>query len=178
MNHEDKEWEDKLMSYAQALPEKMPSALLEERTVRELRRRGLLQRKQVIPRMWLTGSVAASLLLFASGVVLGQYLAGRNTAKIVAAASSVESVESVRKTGDAYVQALEKLVNSTPQTQNRQDSTHAREVALTALHQAANEVARLAPNDPVVAQIIRGIEQERMDQTRKGRTPDRNIVWF
>jgi hypothetical protein len=154
--------------------------LLEERTVRELRRRGLLQRKRAIPTAWWTGSIAASIALFVTGMVVGQYLAGRNTARIVAAAkNSVESVESVRQTGNAYVQALEALVDAAPQSQNRQDSTHARDVALTALHQAANEVVRLAPNDPVVAKIIQGIEQEKkQNQTRNGRSTDRNIVWF
>jgi hypothetical protein len=38
---------------------------------------------------------------------------------------------------------------------------------------------RLAPNDPVVAKILQGIEQEKKQtQTRTGRSNERQIVWF
>lgn len=187
MNEElDKDWEEKLMTYARELPaEAMPSALLEERTVRELRRRGLLHTKRMFSfsPAWLAGAVAASLALFATGVVVGQYVGTRNTAGVVAqiqyktdaAAASAQ----VQQTGTAYVQALEALVNAARQNQSTAQDAQVREVALTALHQAANEIVRLAPNDPVVAQILQGIEQERKQtQARKGRSSDRQIVWF
>jgi hypothetical protein len=186
MNDEfDKEWEEKLMSYAKELPnEQMPSAMLEERTVRELRRRGLLRKQRTIPTAWLAGSIAASLALFATGVVVGQYVGTRNTVRAVAEVqqhqNATAAAAQVQQTGAAYVQALEALVNAARQSPNRgQDALQAREVALTALHEAANEVVRLAPNDPVVTQIIQGIEEQRkQSQTRNGRTPQRNIVWF
>ena len=86
MNEEfDQNWQEKLMTYARELPvEKMPSALLEERTVRELRSRGLLRRKRSISIPWLTGTIAASLALFATGVVVGQYMGTRNAANAIA----------------------------------------------------------------------------------------------
>jgi hypothetical protein len=51
---------------------------------------------------------------------------------------------------------------------------------LTALHEAANEVVRLAPNDPVAAKILQGIEQEKEQRQNGGSRPDadRQIVWF
>ena len=80
------------------------------------------------------------------------------------------------------MQALESLVSAAQQNRVRGvDNTQAREVALTALHEAANEVVRIAPNDPVVAKILQGIEQERKQaDTRNGKAtqPQRNVVWF
>lgn len=186
MNEEfDKDWEEKLMSYASTLPdEKMPSALLEERTVRALRSRGLLRKKRAFSTPWLVGSVAASLALFATGVVVGQALNTRSTIKAVAEIQHQQdaagAAAQVQRTGSAYVQALEVLVNTAHQNADRgTDSLQAREVALTALHEAANEVVRLAPNDPVVAKILQGIDQEkRQSQSHVGRQPERKIVWF
>jgi hypothetical protein len=85
----------------------------------------------------------------------------------------------VGEPGSAYVQALETLVDAAQMNRGQADSSQARQVALTALHQAANEVVRLAPNDPVVAKIIQGIEQEKKQaETRTGRSNERQIVWF
>lgn len=185
MNEEhDREWEDKIERLARELPrEALPSAMLEERTVRELRARGILRRKRTIPVVWLAGSIAASLALFATGVVVGQYMTTRTTVSALAKMQDPDAATvaaNVQRTGTAYVQALEALVTVAHQNQNGgQDMPQAREVALTALHEAANEVVRLAPNDPVVAKILQGIEQERKQNppARNGRT-ERQIVWF
>ena len=73
------EWEATYEKLLDELPvEVQPSTLLEERTVRELRRRGLLRRQRRIPAAWLTGSAAAALALFASGVAVGQWLGTRS----------------------------------------------------------------------------------------------------
>ena len=172
------------LEMARELPrETLPSALLEERTVRELRKRGLLRRQRILPISWLAGSVAASIALFATGVAVGQWLGTRNTISTVAELASQTSpaaaAAQVQQTGTAYVQALEALVNSANQTQGQPSDPQAREVALTALHAAANEVVRLAPNDPVAAKILQGIEQAR----RQADPPieqqaSRQIVWF
>lgn len=179
----DKEWEEKLMDYARELPEeKSPSPLLEERTVRALRKRGILRRKRRLPAAWLVGSIAASLALFATGVVVGQYLGTRSTVSAIAQVQgrpdAAAATAQVQETGTAYVEALARLVTASRQNQGGQVNAQSREVALTALHEAANEVVRLAPNDPVVAKILQGIEQERTQgQPRNGRT-ERQIVWF
>jgi hypothetical protein len=161
----------------------MPSALLEERTVKELRSRGLLRRQRTFPTSWLVGSVAASIALFATGVVVGQWVGTRSTissvAEIATSGTAAAAAAHVQETGSAYVQALEALVNSASQPQGQPASPQAREVALTALHAAANEVVRLAPNDPVATRILQGIEQARRQaQTLDEQNAGRKIVWF
>lgn len=179
----DKDWEDTLVIHAADLPmEIMPSAMLEERTVGELRKRGLLRKRRMLSSAWLVGSIAASLALFASGVVVGQYVGTRNTVEIMASipkSDAAKATAQVELTGEAYVRALEALVTAAQLNRGEADSSKARQVALTALHQAANEVVRLAPNDPVVAKILQGIEQEnRQARTLNGRSNERQIVWF
>jgi hypothetical protein len=182
MNNEF-DWEAKYMEMIQQLPQDgVPSTLLEERTVRELRSRGLLRRQRWLPASWLVGSVAASIALFAVGVVVGQWMGTRSTIDTVAAIAQnnpAAAAAHVQETGTAYVQALEALVNvANAQTQS-QPSPQAREVALTALHAAANEVIRLAPNDPVAMKILQGIEQARRQaQPLEERGAGRKIVWF
>jgi hypothetical protein len=184
MNNEF-EWEAKYMEMIRDLPDdKMPSALLEERTVRELRSRGVLRRQRWIPASWVAGSIAASIALFATGVVVGQWIGTRNTVNAVVDiaqnTTTAAAAAQVQQTGTAYVQALEALVSSANKTQGQPQNTQAREVALTALHAAANEVVRLAPNDPVAAKILQGIEQARQQQAQPGNRGDasRKIVWF
>jgi hypothetical protein len=181
----DKVWEG-IMNQARLLPDViLPSALLEERTVRELRRRGLLKRKRSISSTWLAGSVAASVALFAIGVIVGQYLGTRSAVSVVAEMRSMNDAGAaaahVQQTGTAYVEALAALVHAARQSQpGGPEAAQAREVALTALHEAANEVVRLAPNDPVAAKILQGIEQEKEQRQNGGSRPDadRQIVWF
>lgn len=176
------DWEAKYLEMIRNLPDSPPpSALLEERTVEELRGRGLLRRRRMIPTSWLVGSMAASIALFATGVVVGQWMGTRTAVNAVAVAGSAAHVQ---QTGTAYVQAMEALVNAANQANGQtqgqqQQSAQAREVALTALHAAANEVVRLAPNDPVAAKILQGIEQaKRQAQPREERGSQRQIVWF
>jgi hypothetical protein len=183
MNNES-DWESKYMEMVHQLPgDIMPSALLEERTVRELRSRGLLRRQRWVPTSWLVGSMAASIALFATGVAVGQWVGTRNTVSAVVATAQntnpAAAAAQVQQTGTAYVQALEALVTSANQTQGQPQNAQAREVALTALHAAANEVVRLAPNDPVATKILQGIEQaRRQSQSREERDSGRKIVWF
>jgi predicted RNase H-like HicB family nuclease len=181
-NTEDFDWEAKYMEMVRELPlDAMPSALLEERTVKELRSRGLLRRQRWLPASWLVGSVAASVALFAMGVVVGQWMGTRSTIETVAtfANTPAAAAANVQQTGTAYVQALEALVNAANTQGQPQQSAQAREVALTALHAAANEVIRLAPNDPVAMKILQGIEQAKLQaQPRDERDSGRKIVWF
>lgn len=179
---DEQNWEAKYMEMLSELPrDGMPSALLEERTVKELRSRGLLRRQRWLPTSWVVGSIAASIALFATGVVVGQYMGTRSTIDTVTTLvqnNPAAAAAHVQQTGTAYVQALEALVNSA-NSQQQTNSAQAREVALTALHAAANEVVRLAPNDPVATKILQGIEQaKRQAQPREQRDAGRNIVWF
>lgn len=182
LDGEDLDWKAKYMEMVRELPlDVMPSAFLEERTVKELRSRGLLRRQRWLPASWLVGSVAASIALFAMGVVVGQWLGTRSTIETVASIASTPAAAAanVQQTGTAYVQALEALVNAANAQGQPQQSAQAREVALTALHAAANEVIRLAPNDPVAMKILQGIEQAKLQaQPRDERDSSRKIVWF
>ena len=178
----DRDWEETFTKYAHDLPgERTPSALLEERTVRALRKRGLLRHKRSFPTAWLAGSIAASLALFATGVVVGQYLATRSAVDAVAQITQhngAVTTQQVQQAGTAYVAALQALVNSAQQNQAGQNK-QARDVALTALHQAADQIVRLAPNDPVATHIVQALDQEqKQNQAPAGKSRQRQIVWF
>ncbi len=174
------EWDAAYEKLLDELPvEARPSTLLEERTVRELRRHGLLRRQRRVPAAWLAGSAAAALALFASGVAVGQWL-GTRSVVAVAQNNTASAAAQVQRAGSAYVQALEVLANTAQQGPPPQQSAQAREVALTALHAAANEVVRLAPNDPVATRILLGIEQARRQALPADARDStaRQIVWF
>jgi hypothetical protein len=175
----DREWEERLVAMAQSLSrEHEPNRMLEERTVTALRTRGILQprRQTRINSGWLAGSIAASLALFASGVVFGQWLGTRHTAEVVSAVQQNDALQAaaqVQRAGSEYVSALQAMAKFTDPT-NPQVAP-GREVALTALYAAANEMVRLAPNDPVAAEILRGFQRAKQQQNAN---PQRRIVWF
>lgn len=180
---QDRDWEERLTAMASVLPrEREPGRLLEERTVAALRKRGILKRKtRRVPPAWMAGSIAASIALFAIGVVVGQWLGTRTTTEAFVAIQQTDAMRTalqVQRAGSAYVdalQALSQLSDSTGVAVPQQG----REVALTALHAAANEVIRLAPNDPIAAEILRGfqrVKQQQMQQQQ--RDPQRQIIWF
>jgi hypothetical protein len=176
----DREWEERLVAMAQSLPrEHEPSRLLEERTVSALRTRGILhtRRQTRINSGWLAGGVAASIALFAMGVAVGQWLGTRHTAAVVSAVQQNDAQQAaaqVQRAGSEYVSALQAMAKFTDPT-NPQVAPQGREVALTALYAAANEMVRLAPNDPVAAEILRGFQRARQQQNAN---PQRRIVWF
>ena len=67
----------------------------------------------------------------------------------------VRLASQVQRTGSEYVAALEALTAADGATA---DSGQAVEVALTALWAAANEIVRLAPDDPLAARILQGFQ--------------------
>jgi hypothetical protein len=93
-----------------------PAAAVEERTVKLLRGRGQVGRvRRAIGPAWWAAGLAASLALFASGLVAGQWLGTRQTAAVVAAqqqASLEEIAAAVERTGGEYVSALARLAES------------------------------------------------------------------
>jgi len=164
----------------------MPSRLLEERTVRELRERGIIRpaaRRRKLPPSWLAAGIAAALALFTSGVAVGQWLGARGTADALAQIretdSTAESALHVQRAGSAYVAALTRLVEAADSA-TATEAAQAREVALAALWAAANEVVRLAPDDPVTGQILRGFERARQEQSApdEEEPPVRQVIWF
>jgi hypothetical protein len=174
-----------------ALPrERDPGRLLEERTVRALRERGLVHAAGKPPRRvirfhpgWLTGAVAAGLALFLGGLATGQYMAARSIGEVVVAVQQHDQKQAallVQQTGSAYVQALAKLSqvsNTTAGAQGQQG----REVASSMLRAAADEVVRMNPNDPVATGILAAFDRAGVQQRAAAR-PDtaakQRVVWF
>jgi len=160
-NQDDQELSAREREAFAALPrEQMPSRLLEERVVTELRARGYLGVHRVRHAGWgrfaIGAAVAAgAVALFASGLAVGQ---------------------AVQRTGSAYLTALGALAQASA-SGDTLDLARARETARTVLHQAANEMVRLAPDDPVSAQILQGLERARIQSAA---TPpgSQRVVWF
>jgi hypothetical protein len=163
-----------------ALPRTMePGRLLEERTVRALRERGVLAPKGRIafPRAWLAAGAAASVALFACGIATGQWMAGRQAATELAEirrADEARAATAVRQTGAAYVAALSALTR----TSGGNDAA-ARTAATQGLTAAAREVLRVAPDDPVAAGILTAYERQRTARQTAGDTVGtQRVVWF
>lgn len=163
-----------------ALPrEREPSRLLEERTVRALRGRGLLEgagaRRVRVPPGWRVAAAAASILLFGGGFGAGQWMAGREAERALAAERArgeAQAASLVRETGQAYVAALAALAGG-----DSAQSARGRAAARDALHAAAAEVVRLSPDDPVASGILAGLDRAR-EQAAPDTTATRKLVWF
>lgn len=173
-----------------ALPrEREPGRLLEERTVRALRERGLLHAAQApvadarrrlrFPAAWISGAVAAGIALFLGGLATGQYLGQQHTSQVVSLVQARDAQTAallVQQTGTAYVQALSKLTADTTGNANRQG----REVAQQMLKQAAGEVVRMNPNDPVASGILAAFDRAGANRAAApGDTASKQrVVWF
>jgi ABC-type transporter Mla subunit MlaD len=169
--------------------ERAPRSELEDRVVAALRRRGLLAiplapagagaRRRLAP--WLAGALAASLALFAGGFAAGQYVGSRSGA--AAALSGVQASRGdiaavaahAERAGAMYVAALTAL-SQLSDTSDAATRATARQAAITALGAAASEVAHLAPDDPLAAAVLRGLNERARAQRPEPST--RSVVWF
>lgn len=176
-----------------ALPrERDPGQLLEERTVRALRQEGLLavdpgpgsigspRDAEADGRSWWrpAAAIAAGIALFAGGLSVGQTLGARQTADAfhtVFEDSDARLASQVQRAGSDYVAALAALSEAGEPT--AADSGQALEVALTALWAAANEIVRLAPDDPLAARILQGF-QARAEHAAELRPGNQLMVEF
>ena len=173
----------------EALPrERVPRAELEDRVVAALQRRGLLPiplttaaggRRRFTP--WLVGAVAAALALFVGGFAAGQYFGARSGAAAVLSGvqasrgSAAEVAAHAERAGTMYVAALVAL-NQLTDSADAPTRARARQAAIAALGGAAEEVAHLAPNDPLAAAVLRGMNERSREQ---GPAPSsRSVVWF
>ncbi len=169
-----------------ALPrELVPAAELEDRTVALLRRTGHLPTPITVasgqgarsPRWWMAGAAAAAVAIFATGMAGGMYI-GMHNAAIVANASArnaAEAADRVQRTGDRYVAALASL-GRLADTSDVQGRARAREAALAVLGAAAEEIAHLAPDDPLAAAVMRGLNQRSREQ--RPEAPSRSVIWY
>ena len=169
----------------EALPrEAMPGRLLEERVVSELRGRGLLGARRARRPFWgrlqIGAAAAAAIALFASGLAVGQWLGARHTANAMLAIQrqdEAHAAAAVQRTGSAYLSALGALAQASASS-DPQEVARAREAAQSVLHEAANEMVRLAPDDPVSAQILKGLERARVQAAPASTDGKQRLVWF
>lgn len=169
-----------------------PGRLLEERTVRALRAEGLLAEptgKRAAERSvgavvrrhlrWRSvAAAAAGVALFAGGLSVGQALGARQTVDAfhtVFEDGDARLASELQRAGSDYVAALAALAES--EDRAAADSGQALEVALTALWAAANEIVRLAPDDPLAARILQGF-QARIEEPYDPRAGGQLLVEF
>ncbi len=167
-----------------ALPrERMPSRILEERTVRALKKHGIIRSRPVLAGArlpWLAAGIAAALALFVSGLAVGQAMGVRQTADALAGVYTRPTdlaAARVQSTGSAHREALADLVAATGSADPR-EVRQAREVALAAFWAAANEIVRLAPDDPVALRILQEAERSTSGPGAGAADDTTNVVWF
>jgi hypothetical protein len=167
-----------------ALPREMdPPEGLEERAVAMLRRAGHLptpitlasRRQKSTKTWWVTGAVAAALAVFASGMALGQYVGMNKAERIVSARTAAEANNQVQRTGDRYIAALASL-GQLRDTSDIAGRTRAKETALAVLGAAAEEIAQLAPDDPLAAAVLRGLDER--SRAKGSEAPSRSVIWY
>lgn len=181
MGTEETEWTDAEREALDRLPREMdPGRLLEERTVAELKERGLLRsgpdrddppvagegpasarrarvNRPLHPAWWAAG-IAAALALFFAGLAMGQARSGISADSLAAALRSAETADRpslIQQTGSLYVESLAGL------TFARQDPETVGtgvEVGLAALYAATYEMARLYPDDLRLRQVLEALE--------------------
>ncbi len=171
-------------AFAALASERDSGALLEERTVRALRRRGLLRVAGhrwfgLRPSYWLTG-IAAAVALFVSGVTVGQWLGSRAVAgRLVQAQqqTALQAAAAVQRAGSAYVNALTALAEVADSSGDGA-LDQGREAALTALYAAAYELSQLAPEDPIAVTIRERLEGTELGGQAYAAGQLRRVVWF
>ncbi len=187
-DRDDHELTDAERESFDALPrEAMPSRMLEERVVSELRARGLLGARRIrrpalgwAGRFPLAAAAAAGIALFACGLALGQWLGARHTAQAMLAVQrqdAANAASAVQRTGSAYLSALGALAQASASS-DPQEVARAREAAQNVLHEAANEMVRMAPDDPVSAQILKGLDRAKVRATTASSDGKQRLVWF
>ena len=189
--------------------EASPSDFLEERIVHALREDGILHGAPGSPgsgrreprRSWrwpwaiAAASMAASLVLFGSGVLVGQWMGTRSAERIMLAVREQDNAlvaQSVQEAGSAYVRALAALAefrdsqaaggrgaraapSDVPSPRVVSEIRQGGEAALGALYAAALELSRLTPDDPDVARILQLLEDRRFAPA--GESGAANSTW-
>jgi hypothetical protein len=198
MREDDRLTPEEKVAFQKLPRETEPSDLLEERVVRSLREGGFLARSGSRPeakgfwlRPWLmAGSIAASLALFVTGLVVGQWMGARNTTEAFLAVREQDASQlalRIQEAGSAYVAALAALGelkgSSMPgESEVRADPGAAgfeagQEVAMGALFGAASELARMAPGDADILRVIQILEDRKArDEGREEAAT--NVIWF
>lgn len=191
------------MAFRRLPRELEPSRMLEERIVKGLREEGILGHGVSMPsegrwpgRRWgwlgprmAAASVAASLVLFASGVAFGHWMGARSTTQAFIQVREQDAGQlalRIQEAGSAYVSALAALSeleapggeeDAAGGSQARLDLEQGWEVAMGALYGAANELARMSPEDADVLRVMQILEERRARESGWG-GDSRTVVWF
>jgi hypothetical protein len=183
-SHDHDLTDDERLAFAALDRERDPGRLLEERTVRALRAQGLLQAPEParaphrrVRAAWIGAAAAAAAAVFLGGMALGQQMGSRAAAHAFAAgnARSVEqAADAVQRSGSAYVTALSRFAELSDADADDIDPA-ARAAAVQLLHAAADELLRIAPDDPVATGILAGHADGIPAETAGGA---RRVVWF
>jgi hypothetical protein len=173
---------DELTTYEKAefaaLPrERVPGRLLEERTVKSLRARGLL-RHRTLRASWLIAAAAMVVAAFTGGFATGQWTTSRGVTESLLTAqqqTALQAAQMVQQTGSAYVTALAALAQLADSSGDHAVA-QGREAAKAALYAAARELVGIVPDDPVAIQIRRLLAGT--VPAEQGDMEARNVVWF
>jgi hypothetical protein len=135
-------------------------------------------------------AAAASVALFAVGMVLGQWMGSRTTADAFMAVREQDANHlalRIQEAGSMYVSALAAMTRLQGQGPSGGEAAdpganavliqQGREAAFGALYGAANELARLSPDDADVLRVLQILEERRGREEGWGAN-DRNTVWF
>lgn len=160
-----------------ALPrERLGSAELEDRVVRALAAQSLLRPRFATPEVTRrsrllrrVGMIAAALIVFTAGATFGRLTtAGREPASALAASSHPDSASVallVQRAGSEFVHTLERIPSATDSADARR--AQEQEVARSTLRAAAQQVARVSPDDPLALLILERLQAE-----------SGQLVWF
>jgi hypothetical protein len=165
--------------------EESPSPDLEERTVALLRRTGHLPTPITVASRhvarspgwrWMGVGIAAAVMLFASGIAVGQYLGMRNATLIATSSrNAAEVADRLDRSGTRYIEALASL-QQLPASANAEDRQRAKETALRVLGAAAEQISHVAPDDPLAAAVLRGLNER--GRTKGPDAPSRSVIWY
>jgi hypothetical protein len=169
----------------QSLPkERMPRATLEERVVRALHRRGVLHPRKKryfeLTSLRLAAAVAACLILAVSGFALGRWSASPEVSPAGTTLQTTDDLSvaaSLQQAGTAYVLALENLASLAASSGNG-ELRQGREVALTTLYTATDQVTRIVPGNYLAAQLLQAIELSSGAKTSEGTNDQQRAAWF
>jgi hypothetical protein len=88
--------------------------------------------------------------------------------------NALQAATLVQRTGSAYAEAIAAL-STLPATADSQYLIQGREVALSALIAAANQIVKLNPDDHAAVRILQALEHGDSSAVREG---TRRVVWF
>lgn len=178
-------------AFEQLPREAMPSRELEERVVAALRQRGVLptplsvargrhERSSHPARFWVPVAAAAAVAVFMSGLAVGQMIGTKSGVDLAVRVggshnNAVEAAARLQQAGSSYVQALASISQHADSV-NPVVRDSVRSVAIRVLGEAAEEMALIAPDDPLAAAVLRGISQRQ--RTGDSAAPSRSVVWY